>query len=129
MKEKINEEIKNAMKAKDKFRLNVLKLLKSKLEHNNKDITQIIKSHYKSLAKSQEFFKDEALVELEKELDIIKEFLPKELSKEEYSALVDKHLELGNMGAIIKAIKEEVGDSFNGGTVSSLIKEKLNGWL
>ena len=125
MLQQINDEIKAAMKARDKFRVGVLKLLKSKIERADKDHVQLIKTHHKTLAKSQEFFKDEALVTLEKELDIIKEFLPKELSKEEYTTLVEKHLGLGNMGAIIKAVKAEVGDAFNGGIVSSIIKEKL----
>jgi uncharacterized protein YqeY len=126
MKVKINEEIKSAMKARDKFRLNALKLIKSKLEHTKLPDVDAIIAHHKTLAKSQEFFVGEQLTTLEKELDIIKEFMPKMLSKEEYEVIVDKHMDKGNMGAIIKAVRAEVEGSFDGGLVSSLIKEKLS---
>ena len=127
---KINEEIKSAMKARDKFRLDALKYIKSRIEDKNfrspskSDLDAIIE-HHKTLAKSQEFFNGEDLVNLEKELNIIKEFMPKLLSQEEYEALVDKHLSLGNMGSIMKAVKEEVEGSFDGKLVSQLIKERL----
>ena len=63
---------------------------------------------------------------LKEELGIVEEFLPKILTKEELIPFVMKHVPLGQTGAIIKAVKEEVtknGYLFDGKLTSQLIVE------
>lgn len=129
--EKINEEIKNAMRSKDSFRLNALKYIKSLIQNNNIDKStsselDVVMGHHKKMVKATEMYKDKALEDLKKEISIIEEFLPKSLSEDEISQLVDKHISLGNMGAIMKALKEEITGPFDGKLVSALIKSKLS---
>lgn len=130
MKNKINEEIKTAMKARDKFRLDALRYIKSKIEDkdfhspNKSDLDAVIE-HHKTMVKLQVHFAGDRLATLGKELRIIEEFMPKSLTQEEYEVLVDKHIALDNMGQIMSAVKAEVEGSFNGKLVSSLIKGKL----
>ena len=131
VQEKINQEIKDAMKSKDRFRLNTLKYIKSLLQNNSiseKPIPEldIIMSHYKKMSKTLELYKGQSLLDLQKEITIIEEFIPKAMSMEELSNLIDKHLSLGNMGEVMKAVKAEITGPFDGQLVSSLIKSKLS---
>ena len=129
--EKINKEIIMAMKAKNGFRNTALKMIKCDLQNNVKEGTprtelDVVGSYFKKLAKNLDLYKDEvALEKLNSELQIVKEFLPKELSTEELETLIDKHLSLNNFGQIMKAVKSEVDGVFDGKLVSALIKSKL----
>jgi len=131
VKERINEEIKSAMKSKDRFRINSLKYIKSLLQNN--DINEkpspeleVVMGHHKKMSKTLDLYKDQALEDLKKEIAIIEEFIPKAMSEEEISALVDKHLALGNMGAVMKAVKADIVGPFDGRLVSTLVKSKLS---
>jgi len=131
VQEKINQEIKDAMKSKDRFRLNTLKYIKSLLQNNaisEKPIPEldIIMSHHKKMSKTLELYKGQSLLDLQKEISIIEEFIPKAMSPEELSNLIDKHISLGNMGEVMKAVKAEVAGPFDGQLVSALIKSKLS---
>lgn len=78
MLQKLSKEIKEAMKSRDELRLDALRNLKGRLDNqrkSGKEDAKIVKEYHAELAKSQEFFKDELLVKLEKELDIVKEFM------------------------------------------------------
>jgi len=131
VKEKVNQEIKLAMKSKDRFRLNALKYIKSLLQNNDinkKPVPEleVVMSHHKKMSKTLDLYKDQSLLDLKKEIFIIEEFIPKAMSEEEISALVDKHLALGNMGAIMKAVKADIIGPFDGKVVSTLVKSKLS---
>ena len=128
---KINDEIKTAMRNKDRFRLNSLKYMKSLLQNNAIDAKSIpeldvIMGHHKKMVKNLTVYKDQSLEDLKNEIVIIEEFLPKAMSDEELSFLIDKHISLGNMGAVMKAVKEEITGPFDGKKISGMIKEKLS---
>ena len=67
----------------------------------------------------------------EKELEIIKEFLPEQLSEEEIQSVIDQKIaDLGDvdmkaMGQVIGAVKQEVGSKADGAIVAKLVKETL----
>jgi len=116
---KINTDLQSALKARDELRLSVLRMVKSKVLYANArgdlpdaDIIKIINKYGKDLKESIEEFgkvgrKDEA-AQVEKELAIVQEYLPKELSPEEIKALVQRVVtELGttsirDMGKVMK---------------------------
>lgn len=131
---KINKEIICSMKEKNKFRLSVLKLIKNELQNNLKlqsvlEETTVVSSYYKKLSKSLDMYKEEAaLNNLKEELSIIKEFMPKELSREDLENLVDKYKNLNNFGKIMKSVREEVSGLFDGALVSKIIKERME-WV
>lgn len=97
--EKINEGIKEAMRSRDSVRLNVLRMLKSKIlavdaRANLPDI-EVVKlfktylgSLQEALAQAQELNRPDVAEPLKSEIVIIQEFLPKALSAEETKRLV-----------------------------------------
>ena len=70
------------------------------------------------------------VADIQKEQEILSEYLPKPLTPEELDHIVTRVLAEGafgpkQMGAVIKAVKEEVGTRAEGKAISELVKEKL----
>lgn len=132
LSEKLKTEIITAMKAKNSSRLTALKYLKSLLQNNTlsgnpQPEESVIMGHHKKMSKSLDMYSDPKSIEdLKKELIIIEEFIPKPMSDEEIGSLVGKHVSLGNMGAIMKAVRPEITGPFDGKKLSGLIKAKLS---
>ena len=137
----INDELKKAMKAKDELRLSTLRMMKSKITYVNAkgdlpdaEITKIIKKYSKELKESiREFKKVAREVEAarhEKELGIVAEFLPPELSEEEIKKSVEEAIqELGassikDIGKVMKAVLAK-HPGIDGKTVNQFVREVL----
>jgi hypothetical protein len=95
--EKINSELKEAIRSKDQIRLNTLRMLKSKIlavdaraNLPDADVLKLFKTYYNNLqeAKEQSTNRPDIVEQLEKELKIVQEFLPKALSLEETKKIV-----------------------------------------
>ena len=95
--EKINDEIKESIRSQDKIRLNTLRMLKSKIlavdargNLPDAEVLKLFKTYYNSLveAKEQSSSRPEIVAQLEKELEIVQEFLPKALSRDETKKIV-----------------------------------------
>ena len=93
MIDKINEDLKCAMKEKDAFKLSVLRMLKSALqldkiakkhELSDEETIAVIKKQVKlrkdSLEEYKKYNKEESIKNLEKEITILSSYLPEELS-------------------------------------------------
>lgn len=131
MLKEINAQIIQDMKAKDDFKKTALKMIKAELQANEKAENSIkeldvVMSYHKKLSKNLEFLKDEQLETLKKELALIEEFLPKAMTDEEIKNIISKHLEIGNFGKIMGAVKSEITGPFDGKKISGFIKEMLN---
>ena len=68
--------------------------------------------------------------DIQKEQNVLAEYLPKPLTPEKLDRVVTKILAEGSfgpkqMGAVIKAVKEEVGTRAEGKMISELVKSKL----
>ena len=68
--------------------------------------------------------------DIQKEQDVLAEYLPKPLTPKELDRVVTKILAEGTfgpkqMGVVIKAVKEEVGTRAEGKMISELVKSKL----
>lgn len=99
--EKINDGIKEAMKSRDMIRLNTLRMLKSKIlavdarsNLSDADVVKLFKTYYGNLQEALDQAKGanrtEMAQELEAEMSIIQEFLPKAPSAEETKKLVQQ---------------------------------------
>ena len=140
--EKISLGIIDAMKKKEAQRLNVLRMLKSKIMAINArgdlpddEITAIIKTYYKNLKDALDIsisnHKNEAAQELQKELEIVSEFLPAQISEEETLKIVKKVIqetgalsskEIGKvMGAVMR-----LGLNVDGKLVKEIAEKELN---
>ena len=133
--DKINQTIKDCMKSKEEFRLGVVRMIKAELLNNDKSDKKapeldIVQGYHKKLSKSLEMYqgKQDQIDRIQKEMKIVEEFLPRALNRQELEARVQKHLGLGNMGAIMKTLKAEIegeGLMFEGRLASEIIKSKL----
>jgi len=143
--ENIDKLIAEAMKSKDEVRLQTLRLIKTKfLEYktskgakpidNNIEI-QILNKMAIERKDAINIYKqanrEDLMVKEENELNIIKEFLPKEVSVEEIEAefnVIKKSgvtTERKNMGVFIKKIKEKY-PNVNGKLLADFVSKKLS---
>lgn len=145
MYEKINEDLKNAMKSKDTFKLSVLRMLKSALqleqiskkhELDDNEIASVLKKQVKvrkdSLEEYKKYDKADEVAKLEEEISVLSAYLPEELSEEEIEKIVlsaideIKPTSMKNMGLVMKKVGELlVGKNADMSLVSKLVKEKI----
>ena len=145
MCEKITKDLTEAMKAKDTFRTSVLRMLKSALKNeeiNKKspltddEVLAIIKKQVKtrkdSMNEYASYNRMDLADSLQKEIDILNEYLPEELSDEELEKIVKETItkvkaeSIKQMGMVIKTISSEYGARCDMAKVSKLVKEKLS---
>ncbi len=145
MFEKITKDLTEAMKAKDTFRTSVLRMLKSALKNeeiNKKspltddEVLAIIKKQVKTRKDSMNEYANYNRMDLadslQKEIDILNEYLPEELSDEELEKIVKETItkvkaeSIKQMGMVIKTISSEYGARCDMAKVSKLVKEKLS---
>lgn len=143
--ENINNDIKEAMKNKDKEKLNVVRMLKSaiqmaqielKHELSDDEIINVISKQIKMRKDSiQEFTKagrDNLKDQYQHEIDILNTYMPEQLSNEEVTKIIDevfarvKPTDKKQMGLIIKEVSPKVKGRYDMGEVSKIIKEKLD---
>ena len=146
MFEQINKDLTESMKAKDTFRTSVLRMLKSaiiyektngeKHDLTDEDILSIIKKQVKMRKSSMEEYisynRQDLADSLEKEIELLNTYLPKELSEDEINNIIDETIKelnpdgMKGMGLVIKAVKEKCGVSADMTYVSKTVKEKLS---
>jgi uncharacterized protein YqeY len=139
--EKLNEQLKTAMKNKDEKRLSVIRMLKSKIllvnargDISDDEAQVIINKYAKSLKETinitRQNNQEEAAKEAEAELVIVKEFLPEEMSEDQIKAAVQKVVaETGaaspaDMGKVMKAVMPLVKGA-DGNIVKNLVMAAL----
>lgn len=145
MYEKINEDLKNAMKGKDTFKLSVLRMLKSALqleqiakkhELDDNEVAAVLKKQVKvrkdSLEEYKKYDKAELVESLEKEIAILDVYLPEEMNKEDITKVVEdainevKPTSMKDMGLVMKKVNELlVGKNADMSLVSKLVKEQI----
>ena len=140
---KIDELISKALKERNEIRLSVLRsikneFLKYKTSKNAKPLDdaaeiQILKKMVSQREESVRLFKEGGREDLaaseESELNILKEFLPAEVTREEITAILEKWMETNTlekktMGLAIKYIKSELPMA-DGKLTSDIVKERL----
>lgn len=145
MNEKINEDLKSAMKEKDTFKLSVLRMLKSALqmeqiakkhELSDSEIANVIKKQVKvrkdSAEEYKKYGKEESVKALEEEIAILDAYLPEEMSESEITEIINrvfddvKPTSMKDMGIIMKKVNELLVDkNADMSLVSKLVKDKL----
>ena len=134
MMDKVNADIKEAMKAKQQERLDALRMLKAEYIKNNTavkptDELSVTVSHAKKLLDSLEIYQKgtPAYEKIESEYAIIKDYLPKEMSEAEVVALIGEIKANGakDMGSIMKELQPQIKGRFDGKRASELVKGAL----
>jgi uncharacterized protein len=141
----LNNDIKAAMRSRDKDLLKVLRTLKSALkqveidsrkELTEEDVIGILKGEHKKRRQAQELYVTGERPELatieQYEMDVLESYLPAPLTEEELAAAVLKAVEelsasgMQDMGKVMKHLKEELGNSADGKLLSNLVRKRLN---
>ena len=146
LQERINEDLKVYMKSKDTFKLGVVRMVKGavQLEKINlkreelsddeiiKLISKQIKMRKDSIAEFTKAGRLDLVQQNEKEIDVLKEYMPEEMSEEEVINIINEAISstgasnIKEMGKVMREVTPKVSGRFDMGRVSSIIKEKLN---
>lgn len=142
--EKLTRDMNDALRAGEKERLSVIRLLRAQLqdavirqgrELSGDEELAVLSTAAKMRQESIEKFTQGQrmdLVEKEQaELEIIRSYLPEPISGQELSALIDQTLQEleaqgpGDLGKVMKAIMPKIRGRAQGGQVNALVREKL----
>ena len=141
----ITKQIGEAMKAKNEIRLSTLRLLLSALNYekidkqhtlSEEDELEIVRREAKKRRDAIDAYKkagakDRAEKE-EKELEVLQEYLPKELSEQDLTKIVNEAFSetqaktLADMGKVIGTVMKKAGGRADGQKVAELVKRKLS---
>lgn len=144
LKEKLMEDLKNSMKNKDTVRKNVVTMVRAsikqrevdeRIELSDEDIIDIISKQVKEKRDVIEEFKKggrEDLVALtNKEIEILLEYLPKQLSEEDVEKIVRETInEIGaksikDIGMVMKSVLPKVKGKSDGSLVNKIARKYL----
>lgn len=147
LQERIDSDLKEAMRAKDATRLGVLRMLKSALKYSaieklgtegalgDTDAVQVIRKQVKQRQDSIESFdkggRPELAAKEKEELAILQQYLPQQLAGDELQKIVrDTIAELNaatkaQMGIVMKAVQAKVAGRADGKTVSQEVQRQL----
>uniref|UniRef100_UPI003FF0A46D GatB/YqeY domain-containing protein n=1 Tax=Candidatus Ventrenecus sp. TaxID=3085654 RepID=UPI003FF0A46D len=144
LNERISEDMKGAMKTGDKFKLSVLRMLKSSLQLekinlkkdlDDKEVMSVIKKAVKqrkdSIVEFEKYDKTEEIADLQKEIDVLKVYLPEELSEEKIKEEVEEAFQnlkpesIKDMGKVMKYLTDKIGTQADMSLVSKLVKSKF----
>ena len=144
LKARITDDMKAAMRAKEKERLGVIRMalaaikqreVDDKIELDDTQVTAVIEKMLKQRRDSIEQFESAGRTELadqEKfEVSVLQEYMPEALSEAEIAAAIDKAIadtgasSIKDMGKLMGTLKPQLQGRADMGAVSGLIKQKL----
>lgn len=147
-KQKLQEELKQAMLAKDELKKSVLRMLLSAInyyeiqkggagyETSDEDVLAVIQKEVKQRKDSIEQFKignRQDLVDKEtRELEILQTYLPKQMTEEEIREIVKEIIsQIGattvtDMGKVMAVVMPKLKGRADGSLVSQLVKQELS---
>ena len=149
LKDKIQEDLKQAMLSKAEEKLSTIRMLKSALQYfeiqkggagyeaSDEDVVEVVGREIKKRRESIEMFEKggrQELADKEKsELEILQTYLPEQLSEEEIRKLVEEAISqteattIQDMGKVMGFLSPQTKGKADGQMISSIVREKLNG--
>ena len=144
LSERINNDLKEAMKSKDSFSLSVIRMVKGAMqlakpnpreELTDDDVIAVISKQIKmrndSIKEFEAAGRSDLVEQNKKEIEILNTYMPKQLSEEELTEIIDKVFEevkptsQKDMGLIMKNISPLVKGKADMSLVNKLVKERL----
>ncbi|HAU1639641.1 TPA: GatB/YqeY domain-containing protein [Legionella pneumophila] len=145
IKEQINNDIKDAMRAKDKNLLNALRLISAavkqievdeRIEVDNERMLVILdkmsKQRKESIAQFEKANRDDLVAQEQFELDVIAKYLPEPLTDDEIDALISDAIKstgaekMSDMGKVLAILKPKLQGRADMAQVSARIKAQLS---
>lgn len=141
MRNKLKQDSFDALKNRDNKRVDVLRFLISLIDKKELQLPPgglseaeeiaVLRKELKNKEESREMFlkasRMDLVEQLDYEIEIVKEYLPKELSEDKIREIVEEVIaEKGNnFGLIMREVMVRTGGSVGGDVVSKMVKEKL----
>lgn len=144
LSERLNEDMKQAMKSQDKFRLSVIRMVRSAIKNIEIDqrktlddnevldiLSREIKQRRDSLQDFEKAGRDDLAESVKAEIAIIGEYLPQQLTEEEVKAIVITTIQetgassKADMGKVMAALMPKVKGRADGKLVNRLVQQSL----
>lgn len=144
LKERLLNDLKEAMKAKDNVRKDTIQLIRSAILQVEKDkqvvlgddeISEILarelKNRRDALSEIEKSGRADIKEKAEREIEIILEYMPRQLSRDELEAIIRETiaetgaLSLKDMGKVMKAVMPKVKGKADGSVVNEIVKSLL----
>jgi len=145
LKQRITDEMKSAMKAGDKPRLGVIRLIMAAIKQREVDerielsdeqvlavLDKMVKQRRDSIAQYEQAGRTDLAEQEAFEVTVLQEFLPEALSEEEIAAMVTEAIassgaeSMRDMGKVMGQLKPKLQGRADMGAVSALVKQQLS---
>lgn len=146
MEQKIKADLKKAQLSRDALAVSTLRLVISELTNariqkghdlDDDEVAVVLKREAKKRVEAAESFTNGGRLgsaqKEQEELKVIENYLPAQMSDEELTKIVESHINkvgansMQELGRVIGLVMAEVGSKADGGRVSAIVKEKLQG--
>ncbi|MGD2138431.1 MAG: GatB/YqeY domain-containing protein [Gammaproteobacteria bacterium] len=144
LKDRIQQDVKDAMRARDRERLATIRLITAaikqrevdeRIELDDTQVTAVLdkmaKQRRESIAQFEKAGRDDLIARETAELEIINTYLPEPLSESELQALIDEAMAqtgaatLSDMGKLMGVLKPKLQGRADMAAVSAMIKARL----
>lgn len=144
LNDRLNEDMKQAMRSQDKFRLSVIRMVRSSIKNieidqrktlDDQDVLDVLNREIKQRRDSLQDFekagREDLVAQLKQELDILSAYMPKQLSEDEVKVIVQQTIqEVGasskaDMGKVMGALMPKVKGLADGKLVNQIVSQLL----
>lgn len=145
LSERLNEDMKRAMKNQDKFSLSVIRMIRSAIKNVEIDqkktlddnevldiLNREIKQRKDSLHEFEKAGRDDLAESLKKEIEVIAVYMPEQLTEEEIRAVVQQTIQetgassKADLGKLMSALMPKVKGRADGKLVNQLVQQLLS---
>ncbi len=142
--EEIEDELKDAMRARDAERRDALRLILNALKGSQKELQrplseeeelQVLQRERKRRVEAADAFRsggrEEQAAAEERELEVLEEFMPEPLSEDEVEEIVDDVIaevgatSMADLGRVMADVMPQIAGRADGSQVSQIVREKL----
>jgi uncharacterized protein len=142
--EEIDDELKDAMRARDAERRDALRLILNALKNSQKELQrplsedeelQVLQRERKRRVEAAEAFRnggrEEQAAAEERELEVLEEFMPEPLTEDEVEEIVDDVIaevgatSMADLGRVMADVMPQIAGRADGSQVSQIVREKL----
>ena len=144
LKDRIQQDVKDAMRAKEKERLATIRLITAAIKQREVDerielddeqvlvvLDKMCKQRRESITQFEQAGRDDLAAQEKAELELIQQYLPEQLSEAEINELIDAAMKqtgassIKDMGKVMGQLKPKLQGRADMGAVGSLVKERL----
>jgi len=145
LKQRISDDVKTAMRNKERERLATLRLIQAAIKQKEVDerielndaqtlavLDKMARQHQDSITQYEKAVRDDLVEKEQAELAIVKEYLPEQLSEDEIREQIRKAIEetgaesMKDMGKVMGLLKPRLQGRADMGRISGLVKEQLS---